>query len=206
MIGLVYLLFFVLYLLISAYVIYRATLYARRKYNKGWVGGWLMAFLMYNLVFWDWIPVVVAHKYYCEKDAGFWVYKTPEQWIKENSKDIGNESGSKFRKPSESVSTNIHRYWFSERIYMDVEHYEIFFGEIGRSERALVDGKTGDTLARAIEFSRGSSGLGQNSLVYYKFWLRFGNPNCGPDGTTQGFMDFLGNYRYTLEKLAKGDR
>lgn len=24
------------------------------------------------------------HKYYCLSQAGFWVYKTPEQWVKEN--------------------------------------------------------------------------------------------------------------------------
>jgi hypothetical protein len=24
------------------------------------------------------------HKYYCSTQAGFWVYKTPEQWMKEN--------------------------------------------------------------------------------------------------------------------------
>jgi len=39
---------------------------------------------MYNLVFWDLIPTLAMHKYYCANEAGFWVYKTPEQWVKEN--------------------------------------------------------------------------------------------------------------------------
>lgn len=104
MIGLVYLLFFGLYLLVSAYVIYRATLYARRRFSKGWVGGWLAAFMMYNLVFWDWIPVYVMHKYYCSTEAGFWVYKSPEQWIKENPETVGKKWGANELHRSETIS------------------------------------------------------------------------------------------------------
>ena len=39
---------------------------------------------MYNLMFWGLIPTLAMHKYYCATHAGFWVYKTPEQWMKQN--------------------------------------------------------------------------------------------------------------------------
>lgn len=84
MFGLIVLVVIGLYLLISVGVVRWAISYAKKngKSVKRW--GWGAALVMYLLVFWDWIPTVVAHKYYCSTEAGFWVYKTPEQWKKEN--------------------------------------------------------------------------------------------------------------------------
>lgn len=186
MIGLVYLLFFALYLLISAYVIYRATLYARRKYNKGWVGGWLAAFLMYNLVFWDWIPVVVAHKYYCEKDAGFWVYKTPEQWFKENPEAKGKLWGDDYYDSKEKHQNGKipggRRYWSSDYLMWDVLDGDVFHS-VGRQERRLIDAYSGETLARMVNYYRGSGSgiaLGARDLTTYKIWLSIGARECTP--------------------------
>lgn len=57
-----------------------------RGYSKSKAMGMgIAAFLvMYLIPFWDHIPTLVAHKYYCEKEAGFWVYKTLDQWKAEN--------------------------------------------------------------------------------------------------------------------------
>ena len=208
MIGLVYLLFFGLYLLVSAYVIYRATLYARRRFSKGWVGGWLAAFMMYNLVFWDWIPVYVMHKYYCSTEAGFWVYKSPEQWIKENPETVGKKWGANELHRSETISEHTRRYWSSDRIYMEITQTRRFNDEIGRGERVLIDKATGYVLARAIEFYRGSPSalaLGAQSISDYKIWLGFGHRNCGPVSAIQGFMDLSSDNRYALEKLGRGE-
>lgn len=84
MFGLAYLLAFGLYLLISVLVVRWAIRHARAngKSVKGW--GWGAAFIMYSLVFWDWIPTVATHQYYCAADSGFWVYKTLDQWKTEN--------------------------------------------------------------------------------------------------------------------------
>ena len=73
-----------LYLLISIGVVAWAIWYARKHNKNIWLWGFGAAFIMYNLVFWDWIPTVVAHKYYCSSEAGFWVYKTLDQWKAEN--------------------------------------------------------------------------------------------------------------------------
>jgi hypothetical protein len=84
MLGLVVLLFVAAYLLVSALVTWLAVRWARKHDRRPWLWGGLAAFAMYNLVFWDWIPTVVMHRYYCATEAGFWIYKTPAQWAKEN--------------------------------------------------------------------------------------------------------------------------
>ncbi|MBK7764911.1 MAG: hypothetical protein IPI44_01795 [Sulfuritalea sp.] len=73
-----------LYLLIAFGVVIGAISHARKhgKSTKRW--GWGAALVMYLIPFWDWIPTVAVHQYYCATEAGFWVYKTPEQWKKEN--------------------------------------------------------------------------------------------------------------------------
>ena len=35
-------------------------------------------------VFWDVPPTLIAHRYYCTRDAGVWVYKKPQQWYAES--------------------------------------------------------------------------------------------------------------------------
>jgi hypothetical protein len=77
-----------LYLLLSIAVVIGAIKFAKQngKSAKRW--GWSAALVMYLIPFWDWIPTVAVHQYYCSTEAGFWVYKTPEQWVKENPRVI----------------------------------------------------------------------------------------------------------------------
>ena len=84
MMGVMVLLFFAVYLLISTWITRKAASWAKTNNKKPWLWGGVAAFMMYNLVFWDLIPTLVMHKYYCSTQAGFWVYKTPQQWVKEN--------------------------------------------------------------------------------------------------------------------------
>ena len=58
--------------------------YAKRHGKRSWLWPMLGFLVVFLPIFWDWIPTVVAHKYYCATEAGFWIYKTPEQWNKEN--------------------------------------------------------------------------------------------------------------------------
>jgi len=78
-----------LYLLISIGVVAWAINYAKKngKSAKRW--GWGAALVMYMIPFWDWIPTVATHQFYCAKDSGFWVYKTFDQWKAENPGVIG---------------------------------------------------------------------------------------------------------------------
>lgn len=87
MIGLILLIVGAVYLVVMVLVT-RATY--RWAKNKGLskVKCWLAAaggfLIVYLPVFWDHIPTLIAHQYYCATKAGFWIYKTPEQWKKEN--------------------------------------------------------------------------------------------------------------------------
>lgn len=84
MIGLMILLFFGIYLAVTVWLTRTTANWAKRNNRSPWRWGGLTAFVMYNLVFWDFIPTLVAHQYYCTTEAGFWVYKTPGQWKKDN--------------------------------------------------------------------------------------------------------------------------
>lgn len=102
MIGLMVLMFFAVYLLVSIFVTRKVASWATANNRKPWLWGGLAAFVMYNLVFWDLIPTLVMHKYYCATQAGFWVYKTPEQWMKENPEVMGTLARSLEPKKIES--------------------------------------------------------------------------------------------------------
>ncbi len=82
--GFVVLMVMGVYLLISLGVVMWAIRHAKKngKSAKRW--GWGAALVMYLIPFWDWIPTVAVHQYYCAKDSGFWVYKTLDQWKAEN--------------------------------------------------------------------------------------------------------------------------
>ena len=80
MFGLAVLVVMGLYLLISIVAVRAAVIYARKQGRRAWVWGLVTAVVMYNLVFWDWIPTVATHQYYCATEAGFWTYKTVDQW------------------------------------------------------------------------------------------------------------------------------
>ena len=75
---------FLIYLMISIWAVRSAIRYARGTGRNTWVWGGLTALIMYLIPFWDWLPTVAMHRYYCEKEAGFWVYKSLEQWKEEN--------------------------------------------------------------------------------------------------------------------------
>lgn len=84
MMGLAFLFGFGVYLAISYGVVKLAMFIARNVGGRPRLWGMMAGLVMYHLVFWDLIPTLVAHKYYCATEAGFWVYKTPEQWKLEN--------------------------------------------------------------------------------------------------------------------------
>jgi hypothetical protein len=87
MIGLIILIVGVIYFAVLVVVTRGAYRWAKgkglskAKCRLAAAGGFLAVYLP---VFWDHIPTVIAHEYYCKTEAGFWVYKTPEQWKKEN--------------------------------------------------------------------------------------------------------------------------
>lgn len=173
-----------LYLLIAIAVVIGAVRYAKQngKNAKRW--GWSAAFAIFLVPFWDWIPTVVVHHYYCTKDAGFWVYKTPEQWRKENPGVVETltapgATGSPVR---HSRSADGHEvidvYLLNERFNWVIAQRDLLFLlPIVITERSVLDTRKNEVLARYIDFSSGNSvksTVGPPGPI--KFWLQ--NSNC----------------------------
>ena len=191
-----------LYLVVSIAVVAFAARAAKKKGRSPWRWGGAAALAMYLLVFWDLIPTVVAHQYYCGKEAGFWVYKTLDQWKAENAGVA--ETLSEKRKPQTTGKDGHFRYWTTQRFYTDRKQTR-FMHAVLREEERLFDANTDQLLAQSIDFLRGHSGnvfaMG-GSLDDYRqaLILGWGNRGCGATQPTERMRVF----RYEFQKLGEG--
>lgn len=166
-----------LYLLISIAVVRWAIRFARVNHRSAKRWGWGTALVMYCLVFWDWIPTVAMHQYYCVKDAGFWVYKTLDQWKAENPGVVETLVATKGAPSRYEGYDNGHgktdTYPLNQRFNWVVSQQDISsFLPIIRTEQQVKDVQKNEVLARYVDFSTG------NSVKYtggppgpIKFWL-----------------------------------
>lgn len=180
--GLVIFLAMGLYLLISLGVVAWAVSYAKKsgKSAKRW--GWGAALVMYMIPFWDWLPTVAVHQYYCAKDSGFWVYKTLDQWKKENPGVIETLVANK-GEPSSRQGDMVNytdTYFVNQRVNLIVKHNGQFLFNRWRHEREVVDTKTNAVLARYVDFST-SQEQRQAGWSGWKFWLDSRNCIGGRD-------------------------
>jgi hypothetical protein len=156
------------YLLISIVVVAWAIRHARKsgKSAKRW--GWGAAFVMYSIVFWDWIPTVVVHQFYCAKDSGFWVYKTLDQWKVENP---GVMEGLVYNKSMPPIQTPYGPGAILNQRFNYFLRYEgpLLFNR-WRMETEIRDSKNGEVIAREIGFST-SQERRQAGWSGWKFWL-----------------------------------
>lgn len=172
---------------------------AARKGKSAW--GWgLLGFLVVFLpIFWDWIPTVVAHKYYCATEAGFWVYKTPEQWKKENPGVMETLTTQK-NPPHEFVgdennSTNT-TFWNDRIKTIHISEGPIFLHRWKREDE-LIDIKTNERLARYVDFSA-SQQRREPGWSGWKFWLdsRFCS---GGEGKAMEYVKLVGQLKGAVE-------
>jgi hypothetical protein len=163
-----------IYLLLLAWATRRGWRWGIEK--KGWTGkkrylGAAIGFLIVYLpVFWDWLPTVAVHQYYCAKDSGFWVYKTLDQWKKENP---GVMEGLVVL-PSVQATPYGDLQIMNDRFAIETyRHKPIPFLPTSIAERLLVDRKTGEVLSKGVDVGSevGNLAVGADSLRTYKFWL-----------------------------------
>lgn len=157
-----------LYLLISLGVVAWAIRYAKKngKSTKRW--GLSAALVMFLIPCWDWIPTVVAHKYYCEKEAGFWVYKPLDQWKIENPGVMETLVANKIW-PHERISGKDVAI-INQRMRLVYDEQNELFLHRWPDIRELVDIKNNEVLARYVDFST-SQDRGQAGWSGWKFWL-----------------------------------
>ena len=183
-----------IYLMLLAWATRRGCRWGIEK--KGWTGrkrylGAAIGFLIVYLpVFWDWIPTVAVHQYYCAKDSGFWVYKTLDQWKVENPGVMEtlvsynkNPGGFNVDWPfqykqeddghSKTIISHINERFDELFIQQDVTDLV----PIIRKENVLWDVRKSEAIARYVDFGAGNSvrnTIGPPGPL--KFWLH--NRNC----------------------------
>jgi hypothetical protein len=181
---------FVLIVLASVVSISAFVFFAARSGRGKWRWALVGFLVVYLPIFWDWIPTVVAHKYYCEKEAGFWVYKTVDQWKAENPGVM--ETLIEDNRAPEGISPS----WpLEHRSDMNIAHINQRFGMIYKNHLAsddddelflhvwrwkyeLYDKETGEILSRKVDFSTGNGFLGGEAPM--KFWLQRSHCSRGP--------------------------
>lgn len=175
MIGLLYLIVGVLYLVVLVMVTRSAYRWATRK-EMSKRSRWLAAAggfsLVYLPVFWDHIPTLVMHKYYCEKEAGFWVYKTLEQWKAENPgvmETLVANKGAQSKRHGD-MQNYTDTYFLNQRFNWLVRHNGPYLFNRWRHEQEVIDAKSREVLARYIDFSTAQKNR-KAGWSGWKFWL-----------------------------------
>jgi hypothetical protein len=187
------------YLLLSLGVVAGAISYAKKngKSIKKW--GWGAALVMYLIPFWDWLPTVATHQFYCAKDAGFWVYKTLDQWKAENPGVMETLMANKgYPSSHEGDMANYSTTNFlNSRFNLVVKHQGPFFLHRWLREDTLIDTKTNETLARYVDFST-SQERRQAGWSGWKFWLDSRNCIGGLDKAIES-----GNFMFQFKGAGK---
>jgi hypothetical protein len=155
------------YLLISIGVVAWAISHAKKsgKSAKRW--GWGVVLVMYLIPFWDWIPTVATHQFYCAKDSGFWVYKTLDQWKAENPGVMETLTTQRVWQHDYSGGRDVVH--VNQRFDLEyIDGIESFLNR-WRWERQFKDIKTNEVVARYVDFSTGNGHIaGEPEL---RFWL-----------------------------------
>lgn len=210
MLGLAILFIFGAYLAISIFATWYVMAWAKESGRRAWLWGCIAGFAMYNLVFWDLIPTLVMHKYYCSTQAGFWPYKTFEQWDAENP-GVAATLNSKI-KPRDAEQTSasdpggILRNWYNTRFYKEKLRTRKV-GTIVRIEEKFIDATTNSTLSKTITFVRGRpsntlSAGGTPAEIRESLVLGSGNRECMIGG--KSVRDTFLKYNYDFWKTGEG--
>ena len=145
---------------------------------------------MYLLVFWDHIPTLLLHKYYCATKAGFWVYKTPEQWKKENPGVAKTLTWSE-RSTAYDAPGIIRGYRLNERFVWGDQVKEVPLLPVRLVKESVIDTKTNEAVIERVYVGSGYRG-GKQML---RFWTSLGP--CIKNG-----KDFS-HYRRAFERMGR---
>lgn len=173
------------YLALSVFAVTWAISHAKKNGLSVKKWGWGAALVMYMIPFWDWLPTVAVHQYYCANDSGFWVYKTLDQWKAENP---GVMEGLIYNKAMPYVQTPSGIETTLNQRFIHVHSYEgpLLFNR-WRITTEIRDSKNGDVIAREIGFST-SQERRQAGWSGWKFWLD--NERCSIENhRDQGSFD-----------------
>jgi len=158
-----------------------AVRYAKRTGSSKWRWGIAAFLLVFLPIFWDWIPTVAVHQYYCAKESGFWVYKTLDQWKAENPGVMETLVANKVAPQTQERFDDGHgvtdTYLLNDRFNWIIIKQDISsLLPIMRFEQQVKDVKKNEVLARYVDFATGNSiknTVGPPGPL--KFWLHSGH-------------------------------
>lgn len=207
MIGLIVIFAAFFYLLASALIVIFSYRYGESRYEKGILFGSFAALLMYNLIFWDVIPVYSVHYYRCIAESTVNIYITPEQWLSENPETIGEDWASRkmmarktYNKNYGYISERNHsRTWMSSSVVYERKMTDIFSGDVKKLEESIIDVKNEKVMASAVNFIRGK----KESLKFNELIMSIGSNYC-KGSIEEGRKGMLYNYLNQLKLLGRG--
>ena len=176
MFGLIVLLVIAGYIAVSVLVVKAAMRWARRRGRSAARWGWGAGLLMYLLVFWDFIPTMLLHRYLCATEQGFWVYKTVEQWQQENPGVAEtlrwSDSSKSFKTPAVTRG-----YVLNQRFVWEVVKNQPFsMLPVWVTEHRVVDRHNEEVMAKHVSVGAGYGNLAVGGKGSWKFWLKL--PTC----------------------------
>ncbi len=187
MLGLVIFGILIAYLGLAAFSV-RAALRSAREAGlparQCWKRAGFVALVFYLIPFWDWIPTLLAHEYYCATEAKFDVFKTVEQWKTENMDALPTLRFDRTALPrSDGV---LSRYSLNQRIEIVRSVTEPVFLSVKRESAQVVDIKSGRVLAEYADFRTGYASFGVGGAGAWKFWLK--RHSCGDSAKGKGAL------------------
>ncbi len=159
---------FLVYFAICVIVIALVVKWAKKRGRRPVRWGIGAALVMYHLVFWDFLPTLVVYKYYCATKAGFWVYKTPEQWKVKNP-GVAEMLTWMEMSPDYSALGVTSGYWLNERMVKARKTTKCLFLPVGYSEHLIIDVKNNETLVKRVSVWAGYDG-GKRFLKFWTDW------------------------------------
>jgi hypothetical protein len=171
MIGLVYVLVLGGHLLLSFWLVKIAMKAAIKTGKPGWYYGLPVGLFMFSLLYWDLIPTLATHRYYCLTEGGFTEYTSLDEWKLENPSLTKRLTPNV--NPTPIIENNEQRYLLNQRIEWDIYTSKQLFG-IRKTDQRIVDRLTGEILAKYIDFDTDIKeiGLGPRNFRDYKAWLK----------------------------------
>lgn len=142
---------------LSCYLVVRHVVKKTKRYNSSRLYRGITAFFIFNIPLGLFvIPGVFALPYYCENEAGIWLYKTPGQWREENpsiAETLSWKQNSARKVVKPEGGGIIKTYYLNERFDWIVSERPVFL-TLTRHVNTIVDRQSKEVLAKKVEFSR----------------------------------------------------
>lgn len=195
MIGLAYLALGAIYVVAMVCLVGWAWRQGRKLNRSVAIACAALAFLsLYLPVFWDFIPTIIAHRYYCAKDAGIVVKMAPEQWLQQHASEIAELRIDPLKPPAEfgrfSTSDGWDSWYTNKAAVRQQRIVNLNLAmPFSRIEQRVVDARSGAILASHTDYHAGIS-FASGGLKLWNYM-----PTCDGRRSQREYDRVVGMYR-----------